>query len=128
MDPSTLLTLSACLLVALCLILVPMAPGGVVDTRDFSALPRWQYRLFNVFLVSLGLASLTTATFAVLGTEVFFAAVVIGLLYVLVFALDLAKVFPVVEDPLPPQLLVLEVLDLALGGVLVVVAVEGLLG
>ncbi len=99
-----------------------------MDTRDFSALPRWQYRLFNVFLVSLGLASLTTATFAVLGTEVFFAAVVIGLLYVLVFALDLAKVFPVVEDPLPPQLLVLEVLDLALGGVLVVVAVEGLLG
>lgn len=128
MDSSTLLTVTACLLVALCSILTPMAPGGQVDTRDFSALPRWQYNLFNVFLVSLGLASLVTAGLG--GADVqaaMVASLVIGVLYITVFALDLGRVFPVVRDPLPSQLLVLEVINLAIAGVLVVVSIKGLM-
>jgi riboflavin transporter FmnP len=99
---SVIFTAIACLLVALAFTLTPMAPGGQVDTRDFSELPRWQFNLFNVFLISLGVASLATAGFAIAevgGSLV--VALVIGILYTAVFALDLGRVFPVVKDALP---------------------------
>lgn len=116
------------LLVMITLILIPMVPGGLIDTRDFSPLPRWQYNLFNVFLTSLGLASFVTAGFAIAAVPwAFVAAIVLGLLYVAVFALDLAKIFPVVPDHMPVQLLVLEVIDLALAGALAVIAVRAVL-
>lgn len=124
-----LFTLTACLLVALVLILIPMVPGGLVDTRDFGELPRWQFNAFNVFLTSLGIASFVVAGFAIARAPwAFVAALVLAALYIAVFALDLARIFPVVTDPLPSQLLVLEVIDLALGGILMVIAIEGLLG
>jgi hypothetical protein len=120
-------TVTAVLLVWSVLVLIPMAPGGLVDTRSFASLPRWQFNAFNVFLTSLGLASLVTAWFALSGGRTAFAAaIVLGLLYIAVFGLDLAAVFPKVADPLPVQLLVLEVLDLAAAGALVVVAVQAL--
>lgn len=125
---TTLFTATACLLVALCFTLTPMAPGGQVDTRDFSALPRWQYTFFNIFLISLGIASLVTSGFAIAevpGSLV--AALVLGVLYTAVFALDLGRIFPVVKDALPTQLLVLEVFSLALAGVTVTLALKGIL-
>ncbi len=123
-----LFTLTACLLVALVLILIPMVPGGLVDTRDFRELPRWQFNAFNVFLTSLGIASFVVAGFAIAHAPwVFVAALILAALYIAVFALDLAGIFPVVTDPLPSQLLTLEVIDLALGGILVVIAIEGML-
>jgi hypothetical protein len=125
---TALFTTTACLLVALCFTLTPMAPGGQVDTRDFSALPRWQFNSFNVFLISLGIASLVASGFAIAevpGSLV--AALILGVLYAAVFALDLGRIFPVVKDALPPQLLVLEVLSLALAGVVVTLAIKGML-
>ena len=128
MELSPLMTTMACILVAMTLILIPMVPGGLVDTRDFAELPRWQFRLFNVFLTSLGIASFVTVGLLLVGVSwASIAALVIGALYGAVFALDLGRIFPVVTDPLPSQLLVLEVLDLALAGVLVVLAVQALL-
>lgn len=125
---SILFTAIACLLVALCFTLTPMAPGGQVDTRDFSALPRWQFALFNVFLISLGVASLVTAGAAIAEIQgSLVAALVIGILYTAVFALDLGRVFPVVKDALPSQLLVLEVASLAIAGVVVTLAIKGLI-
>jgi hypothetical protein len=123
----TLGTVTAVLLVWSVLVLIPMAPGGMIDTRDFAALPRWQFNGFNVFLTSLGLAGLVTAWFALDGGRPAFAvAVVVGCLLIAVFGFDLAGIFPRVADPLPVQLLVLEVLDLAAAGALVAVAVQGL--
>lgn len=121
-----LTTLTAALLVWETLLLIPMVPGKLIDTRDFAPLPRWQYNGFNVFLTSLGLASLAVAGFAMAGARwTFVAAIVLGLLYVAVFAADLGEVFPVVPDPIPVQLLVLEAISLASAGVLVVVAITG---
>lgn len=125
-DPLTLAV--ATLLVALTFILTPMAPGGLVDTRDFTPLPRWQFHLFNVFLISLGSVSLVVAGFSVTGaTWVYIPAIILGVLFAAVYALDLAQVFPVVPDRMPSQLLVLEVINLALAGVVIVVAIRGLL-
>jgi hypothetical protein len=124
---SLLSTTIAALLVWEVLLLVPMVPGKLVDTRDFSALPRWQYNGFNVFLTSLGLGSLVVAGFALVGqTWTFPAALVLAVLYLAAFAADLFEVFPVVDDPLPVQLLVLESVSLASAGVIVVLAIQGI--
>lgn len=64
MNQSLLATVTAALLVWEALLLIPMVPGKLIDTRDFSPLPRWQYNGFNVYLTSLGLASFVVAGFA----------------------------------------------------------------
>lgn len=117
---------AACLIVALTALLIPMVPGGQVDTRDFEELPRWQFRTFNVALVTLGVVGLAVAA-AVPGGQkwALWAATAVGAGYLLVFALDLGRVFPVVADPMPPHLLVLEVHGGVLGAVLILVGVLG---
>jgi hypothetical protein len=127
MIENLLTTAVATLLVWKVLLLIPMVPGKLIDTRDFSSLPRWQYNWFNVFLTSLGLASLVVAGFAVTGNSwVFLPALVLALLYIIVFFLDLFEIFPVVKDKLPVQLLILEAIVLASAGILVIVSIAGL--
>jgi hypothetical protein len=93
----------------------------------FLHLPRWQFNWFNVFLTSLGLASLVVAGFAVTGNSwVFLPALVLALLYIIVCFLDLLEIFPVVKDKLPVQLLILEAIVLGSAGVLLVIAIAGL--
>ena len=119
----------AAVLVWTTLLLIPMVPGKLVDTRDFSALPRWQYNSFNVLLTTFGLAGLVVAVWLVVAPSdaLLWASVVIGLFFVAVFLADLMEIFPVVPDPLPSQLLVLEVLALASAGVIIVLASAALL-
>ncbi|MFF8917036.1 hypothetical protein ACF08M_27895 [Streptomyces sp. NPDC015032] len=127
MSQSLLATVTGAFLVWEALLLIPMVPGKLVDTRDFSSLPRWQYNSFNVCLTSLGLASFVVAGFALANQHwAFAAALVLSLGYIAVFAADLGAVFPVVPDPLPVQLLVLEAIALASAGVGAVVAIQGM--
>ncbi|MET9657208.1 hypothetical protein [Streptomyces sp. NPDC006510] len=127
MNQSLLATVTAALLVWEALLLIPMVPGKLIDTRDFSPLPRWQYNSFNVYLTSLGLASFVVAGFAMANQHwAFVAALALSLGYIAVFAADLGAVFPVVPDPLPVQLLVLEAIALASAGVNVVIAIQGM--
>lgn len=127
MNQSTLTIILAALLVWETLLLIPMVPGKLIDTRDFTSLPRWQYNGFNIFLSSLGMASFAVAGFAIADQQwIFIAALVLGLLYAAVFAADLLAIFPVVRDPLPVQLLVLEAISLATAGVILVLAIRGL--
>jgi hypothetical protein len=127
MIENLLTTAVATLLVWKVLLLIPMVPGKLIDTRDFSSLPRWQYNWFNVFLTSLGLASLVVAGFAVTGNSwVFLPALVLALLYIIVCFLDLFEIFPVVKDKLPVQLLILEAIVLGSAGVLLVISITGL--
>jgi hypothetical protein len=127
MIENLLTTAVAALLVWKVLLLIPMVPGKLIDTRDFSSLPRWQFNWFNFFLTSLGLASLVVAGFAVTGNSwVFLPALVLALLYIIVCFLDLLEIFPVVKDKLPVQLLILEAIVLGSAGVLLVIAIAGL--
>lgn len=123
----TILIIIAALLVWEVLLLAPMVPGKLIDTRDFSQLPRWQYNWFNVFLTSLSLVSLVVAGFAVFGSVwALWPALILSILYIIVFAFDLFEVFPVVKDKPPVQLLILESLSLASAGVLLIVSIAGL--
>jgi hypothetical protein len=127
MNETLLTTIVAALLVWEVFLLIPMVPGKLIDTRDFSTLPRWQYNLFNAFLTSLGMASLVVAGFGVMGYAwVFLPALIIGSLYVTFSFLDLFEIFPVVKDKLPLQLILLEALVLASGGVLIIFSIAGL--
>ena len=123
-----LLVLVACLLVWQVLLLAPMVPGKLIDTRNFNSLPRWQYNGFNIFLTSLSLFSLIIAGLAVLGKGwVFIPSLICSLLYLFVFGFDLFEVFPVVKDKAPLQLLILECISFASSGILFVVSLVGLL-
>jgi hypothetical protein len=127
MNETLLTTIVAALLIWEVFLLIPMVPGKLIDTRDFSTLPRWQYNLFNAFLTSLGMASLVVAGFGVMGYAwVFLPALIIGSLYVTFSFLDLFEIFPVVKDKLPLQLILLEALVLASGGVLIIFSIAGL--
>ena len=120
--------LLASTLVAAVLLLVVMVPGGQLETRSFAHLPTSVFWGFNVFLISLGLASFVVAGGAIVGaTWAPIAALVLGVAYVLVFALDLAKIFPATPDEMGTPLLLLEVADLVVGGIIVVVAVGGMI-
>jgi len=127
MESTFLSTAAGAFLIWEALLLIPMVPGKLVDTRDFSPLPRWQYNLFNVFLSTLGVASFVVAWFVLDGQEwAFIATLVLAALYVAVFSADLFAIFPVVPDPLPVQLLILEAIALASAGVGIVIAIQGI--
>ncbi|MFV0430193.1 MAG: hypothetical protein ACK5KO_12310 [Arachnia sp.] len=130
MTADTLAIVSAAALMWQTLLLIPMIPGKLIDTRDFSALPRWQYNGFNVFLTLLGMGSLATVAWLVAApvTAAFTATAVLAGCYLSVFFADLMGVFPVVTDPPPTQLLVLEGISLASAGVLGVLAVSAVMG
>ena len=118
---------SALLMVAVVL-LASMVPGGPVETRSFAHLGRPVFWGFNVFLISLGLLTIATAAYTLLGGHGALAlAAILGLLYVGVFVLDLSRVFPKTTDRMPTALLMLEIADTAVAAALVVVAVGGLL-
>ncbi len=121
-----LATTTGMLLIVAVSLLAPMVPGGPIETRSFAPLPRPVFWGFNVFLVALGLTSVIMAVLVLDGEAwAYTAAFVLGLGYVAVFALDLAGVFPQSPDELPPPLLLLEVVDLAVGAALCIAAVQG---
>lgn len=119
-------TVSA-LLMAEVLVLTPMVPGGPIEKRSFAHLPNAVFWGFNLFLISLGMASVAVAVVVLWGASWAFAAAVgLGGCYLAVFGLDLAGVFPKSPDEMSPTLLLLEVADLAIAGALIVVALQGL--
>ena len=99
----------ALLLVVSAGLLAVMVPGGQVETRSFAQLSPLTLVAFNTFLTTLGVCSCVVAYWALRGRRVAFVqAAVCGGLYLLVYALDLAGVFPVSADAMPPVLAALE--------------------
>jgi hypothetical protein len=88
------------LLLALLLSFSSLAPGGPVENRDFSHLPRPVFNGFNAFLITLGLVGFLVAFFVWRGKRwAYWDAILVGWLFVIVVASDLGKVFPVSPDP-----------------------------
>ncbi|MGB0560248.1 MAG: hypothetical protein ACPGVO_00395 [Spirulinaceae cyanobacterium] len=87
-----------------------LVPGGPIETRDFSQINPVTLGMFNTFLTTLCLGSLLLVYF-VLKSErwAIFVAAVCGLSYLGVYGLDLAVIFPVSPDTMPPALLTIEV-------------------
>ncbi len=96
------------------LLLASLIPGGPIETRDFSHIPTALLLGFNVFLALLGLGSLALAfgawrrcSGAYLGSSL------AGVAYFLVYALDLAGLFPTSPSAMGAPLLAVELAGLA---------------
>jgi len=88
------------ILLALLLSFSSLAPGGPIENRDFSHLPRAVFNGFNAFLITLGLVGFLVAFFVWKGKRwAYWDAILVGWLFVIVVASDLGKVFPVSPDP-----------------------------
>jgi hypothetical protein len=88
-----------CFLVLL-LSFAALAPGGPIENRDFSHMGPVVFWGFNAFLITLWLAGLVSVYFIWKGKRgAYWAAIIIGWLYVTVIASDLGGIFPVSPDP-----------------------------
>ena len=97
------------LLVVSMLLLSILVPGGPIEIRDFSHISPVILGLFNAFLTILGMGSLFVA-YGVYRTRhwSYSLALACGISYLLVYLLDLAKIFPVSPTPMSLPLLVIE--------------------
>ncbi len=92
-----------------------LIPGGPVETRKFSHYSPYILGSFNTFLTILGIGSLVVVYFCFAGSKwAFYVAGICGISYLLVYALDLGKKFPVSPDKMSKALFVIEVTGLIL--------------
>lgn len=96
-------------------LLAMLIPGGPIENRNFSHISPWVLAIFNIFLTLLGIASLASAYFSVVGSGVAaVVSVICGISFFFVYALDLGKIFPISPDKMPRALFVIEVSGLIL--------------
>lgn len=104
---------SAILLLLSATLLSAMIPGGPVETRDFSHYDPLLLGSFNTFLTVLGLASYGAAWFVMRRRRwALISAQLCGVGYFLVYAADLAQLFPQSPLAMPAALLVMEITGL----------------
>ncbi|MBF4694561.1 hypothetical protein [Fusibacter ferrireducens] len=101
-----------------------LVPGGPIENRDFSKLKGVVFWGFNIFLISLGVMTYVTSywmlkssEFAVLGAKV------VSVLYFLVYALDLGKIFPKSPTEMSKTLMLLEIVNMSLAVYLFILAI-----
>lgn len=92
-----------------------LVPGGPIETRSFAHINPVTLGVFNTFLTILTLGSLILVYF-VLKSErwAMIGAALCGLFFFGVYVADLAVIFPVSPDAMPPVLLTIEVLSTVL--------------
>jgi len=101
------------LLVLSAILLSLLIPGGPIEKRNFSHIAPTILGMFNTFLTVLGLGSFALAYFSIsAGNIALIASALCGISYFLVYALDLAKIFPVSPDKMPKALFIIEILGL----------------
>lgn len=115
---STLLLLSAVMLGTL-------IPGGPIETRNFSHIDPLILGAFNTFLTALGLLSLLLAYFLLSGGKqtAFLTSAFAGVSFLVVYVLDLGRIFPVSPDPMPHALRIIETAGAAISLPLAVISI-----
>lgn len=107
------------------LLLLILVPGGPIETRKFSHIDPLILVTFNTFLTSLGIVSLLLAYFVLKGRRwTFTVSALCGILYFLVYAFDLGKIFPVSPDPMSQTLLLVEILGVIFSFPLIYIAIR----
>lgn len=115
MNPQTLRPLVAMLLLMSAVVLALRMPGGPLETRHFTQLDPARLAAYKVFLTGLGAGSLVLTYFVFKGRRrVLSIAAACGSVYCLVYAFDVAGVFPRSREPVAMVLRALEWLGLGL--------------
>lgn len=92
-----------------------LVPGGPVENRDFGKLKGMVFWGFNIFLISLGIMTFVTSYWMLKSSEfAILSAKIISVLYFLVYALDLGKIFPKSPTKMSKTLMLLEIINMSL--------------
>ncbi|MBS7527038.1 hypothetical protein KHM83_10130 [Fusibacter paucivorans] len=94
------------------LLLTVLVPGGPIENRDFSALKGIVFWGFNVFLITLGLASYGTSYLLLTANHYAVrAAQVLAVLYFGVYMVDLGGIFPKSPTKMSKVLMLMEIIN-----------------
>jgi len=100
------------------LLLTLMVPGGPIETRSFANIDPVIVIGFNVFLTLLTITSVVSVYFMCKKQRWAYQLTgVLGFAFMLVFILDLAKIFPVSFDPMGMPLFIFECVSLLFGAI-----------
>ena len=117
------------LLILSCVLLGALVPGGSIETRDFSHINPFMLSSFNTFLTLLVMISILIVYYLLQDINwAYIVAAICGSSYLVVYVLDLAKIFPVSPVPMPQTLLVIEVVGAVVSLPLIFLSVNRLLG
>ncbi len=107
-------------------LLATLVPGGPIETRNFSHINPLILGTFNTFLTSLVIISLLIVYFIFKNMNwAFIASVILGVYYLLVYALDLGTIFPVSPDSMPQTLFAIEILGTIVSLPLIFLSIQG---
>jgi hypothetical protein len=88
-----------------------LVPGGPIETRSFAHLDPIVFWGFNAFLIALGCSGLITIYFLWHGKRLAgWSAIFVAWLYLIVFILDWAQVFPTSADSMSIILCLVEII------------------
>lgn len=117
-------SISALLLLS-CGLLAILVPGGSIETRNFSHIDPFVLGCFNTFLTLLVMVSVLIIYYLL--QDIYWAYAVTalcGVSYLIVYALDLAEIFPVSFDPMPQALFIIELIGLVVSLPLIFLSVR----
>ncbi|PQP83946.1 hypothetical protein C0Q44_04775 [Paenibacillus sp. PCH8] len=96
-------------------LLAILVPGGPIENRDFSKLKGIVFWGFNLFLILLGAGSYIASYLLLISSpHALWIAQVIAILYFIVYAVDLAGIFPKSPTKMSKPLLLLEIINISM--------------
>lgn len=94
-------------------LLAILVPGGPIENRDFSNLKGVTFWGFNIFLISLGLATFVNVYLLFENQEIsIIMGIIISIFYMFVYLLDLGKIFPKSPTKMSNSLMLMEIINL----------------
>lgn len=106
-------------------LLAILVPGGPIENRDFTHLKGSVFWGFNVFLISQGLMTFVNAYFVLSGISIWQPlAIAVAIGYMIVYALDLAKIFPKSPTKMSKALQLLEIINFSVAVYLFILAIS----
>jgi len=94
-------------------LLAILVPGGPIEKRDFSNLKGITFWGFNIFLISLGLATFVNVYLLFENQEIsIIMGIIISIFYMFVYLLDLGKIFPKSPTKMSNSLMLMEIINL----------------
>ncbi len=96
-------------------LLTILVPGGPIENRDFNGLRGIVFWGFNVFLITLGIMSYITSYLLLIANEYALSMTqIISVLYFIVYAIDLAGIFPKSPTKMSKTLMLIEIINASL--------------
>ncbi|MFD0712149.1 hypothetical protein [Paenibacillus sp. GCM10027626] len=93
-------------------LLTILVPGGPIENRDFSKLTGVVFWGFNLFLISLGIASFIACYLLLIShSNAILITQIIAVLYFIVYAIDLAGMFPKSPTKMSKPLMSFEIIN-----------------